>query len=654
MTVTGNSLSGTYNGAVQSVAGYTATGLVNNETQTVLTGVVASGASARNAGTYTNTVSGTDANYAVTLVNGSLEIGRANLTLTSSNVTKTYDGTTAAAGAATVKSGQLFTGDTISGGSFAFTDKNAGTDKTVTTSAVTLNDGNNGGNYTVSYANNTDSSIAQLQSVAWTGGSSEVNKKWSTAANWAGGAIPDFANVANVSIPTGSQVYFDTAGQSATLSSLTSAGQLNVSQGSLTVNGGMAVTRPKVNPAANDGQLNISGAGRVTVNGDLLASRLRAGLDQGSTARLVVSNGSLTSPDFDIGNNSFTTSGASPNKSTLTDLNVGLVSAGAFTLSDPLVASNSITLNIAGQLLDGTTGGAAALSAPTIALTAGTGIGGGVSSPVKVATNQLSASTSSGGLWLFNTPGAEVTVTDLTNASKGAVYYSQAGQALNITGSVASAGGAITIDPPTTLAMASGASITSAGGAVDLQATSSMVLGNVNAGTGNVALNTAGSILSSPGTSILTTGALSIVAATGSVNSTATNVTKPPALTVTSPTPTTTPETTSAISSAVASVTSANTPLVTSTSSAASSTSAGTGSTTDANTSTTAPASTSAPAPGTAVASAGGDSKEKKAEPEPVVIKTVTVAGTTVTKPADQIVTPVKTKASQLMCRRAG
>ena len=41
--------------------------------------------------------------------------------------------------------------DAISGGTFAFTDANAGAgNKTVTTTGVTLSDGNLGGNYTVS------------------------------------------------------------------------------------------------------------------------------------------------------------------------------------------------------------------------------------------------------------------------------------------------------------------------------------------------------------------------------------------------------------------------------------------------------------------------------------------------------------------------
>ena len=75
-------------------------------------------------------------------------------------MSKTYDGSLSAASTAVVSAGTLFSGDTLSGGSFAFTDKNAGTGKTVTASAVTLNDGNGGGNYTLSYASNTVSSIS--------------------------------------------------------------------------------------------------------------------------------------------------------------------------------------------------------------------------------------------------------------------------------------------------------------------------------------------------------------------------------------------------------------------------------------------------------------------------------------------------------------
>ena len=81
-TVTANSSTVTYTGQAQSVTGFTATGLVNNETAAVLTGVTTSGGSGTNAATYAHTISGTAANYNLTLVNGSLTIDPAALTIT--------------------------------------------------------------------------------------------------------------------------------------------------------------------------------------------------------------------------------------------------------------------------------------------------------------------------------------------------------------------------------------------------------------------------------------------------------------------------------------------------------------------------------------------------------------------------------------------
>jgi filamentous hemagglutinin family protein len=90
-TVTANSSITTYSGVAQSVSGFTATGLVNNETTSVLSGVTASG-SGINAGTYTSTANGTDSNYNLTFVNGALTINKANATITANRSTTTYNG----------------------------------------------------------------------------------------------------------------------------------------------------------------------------------------------------------------------------------------------------------------------------------------------------------------------------------------------------------------------------------------------------------------------------------------------------------------------------------------------------------------------------------------------------------------------------------
>ena len=72
-TVTANSVSTTYNGKDQTAAGFSATGLVNGETESVLSGVSAT-VTAKDAGKYNNTVTGVDKNYDLTLIDGSLDI----------------------------------------------------------------------------------------------------------------------------------------------------------------------------------------------------------------------------------------------------------------------------------------------------------------------------------------------------------------------------------------------------------------------------------------------------------------------------------------------------------------------------------------------------------------------------------------------------
>jgi len=91
-TVIANSANTTYNGQSQSVTGFMANGLVNGESESVLTNVIATGASRTDAGSYANTVSGTDNNYELTLIDGSLDIAKAQATVTANSANTTYTG----------------------------------------------------------------------------------------------------------------------------------------------------------------------------------------------------------------------------------------------------------------------------------------------------------------------------------------------------------------------------------------------------------------------------------------------------------------------------------------------------------------------------------------------------------------------------------
>ncbi|MFZ6694088.1 beta strand repeat-containing protein, partial [Undibacterium sp. SXout20W] len=92
VNIIGNSQSGTYNATQQSVSGFTTNGLVGTDTASNITGFTASGATGTNAGSYANTVGGTNSNYSnIVYTNGSLNIGQATASISAS---KTYDSNT--------------------------------------------------------------------------------------------------------------------------------------------------------------------------------------------------------------------------------------------------------------------------------------------------------------------------------------------------------------------------------------------------------------------------------------------------------------------------------------------------------------------------------------------------------------------------------
>ena len=84
---------------------------------------------------------------------------QASITISTDNVVKIYDGSDSAIGSANVTGGQLFSTDNLTGGTFSYTNVDAGSNKTVSVSSVTVNDDNAGGNYSASYSNNTTSTI---------------------------------------------------------------------------------------------------------------------------------------------------------------------------------------------------------------------------------------------------------------------------------------------------------------------------------------------------------------------------------------------------------------------------------------------------------------------------------------------------------------
>jgi hypothetical protein len=157
---------------------------------------------------------------------------------------KVYDGTASAAVTGSLSG--VFGGDVVSLASLtgSFLDKNVAAGKTVDVTVGALT-GAQAGNYRI-FNTTTTAEITRLASVTWTGGAG--NSNWFDPANWAGGAVPDLANVADVILPAGVNVTFAGPAVSpavfgpVSIDSLGSAGSLTIAGGALNVAaGGMAL-----------------------------------------------------------------------------------------------------------------------------------------------------------------------------------------------------------------------------------------------------------------------------------------------------------------------------------------------------------------------------------------------------------------------------
>jgi hypothetical protein len=140
LTATGNSNTVTYDGVTHSISGFSVLGLQGSDVPSDLSTIVATGASGLNAGTYTNQVSaGTEANYTVNTVNGSLVIDRRDISITGLTAAdKAYDGNTSA-NITGASFDNVVAGDTLGlSGTGAFSDVAAGNNKTVTVYGVHL------------------------------------------------------------------------------------------------------------------------------------------------------------------------------------------------------------------------------------------------------------------------------------------------------------------------------------------------------------------------------------------------------------------------------------------------------------------------------------------------------------------------------------
>jgi YDG domain len=160
------------------------------------------------------TLSGIDASdYTVTQPSISANITARPLTITAVTNTKTYDSTTTAAPTPTVSG--LAAGDSVTGLAEVFSDRNAISTKALSVSAYTINDGNNGNNYTVTTLTNTTGVINKAPITITATTNTKTYDGTTTAA-----AIPTVSGIFGSDTVTGlAEVYRDPhAGSSKPLS----------------------------------------------------------------------------------------------------------------------------------------------------------------------------------------------------------------------------------------------------------------------------------------------------------------------------------------------------------------------------------------------------------------------------------------------------
>jgi filamentous hemagglutinin family protein len=301
---------------------------------------------------------------------GSLTIDRARITgvtgVTAEN--RVYNGNTTAS---LNTSGAKFTGLlqneagtlTVATATGAFANKNVGDNKTVNINGITLG-GTAAKNYvldnsgtstipgvglpgmppgppiiiqTPNTANTatTTANITRLDSVMWVGG---ATGNWFDAANWAGGAIPDLANVASVVLPANVKVTFNGAMDAVLIDTLGSLGSMDMVSGTLNVGtggitlaglnqtGGKLSTTGNLSVNQQDGTIQL---GDLTVGGTMTVKTNGAISQLANTAIVVTGATSVDAGANDIAlngsNNDFGTVSLSGKAIALTDNKNGLV-----------------------------------------------------------------------------------------------------------------------------------------------------------------------------------------------------------------------------------------------------------------------------------------------------------------------------------------
>jgi hypothetical protein len=230
--------------------------------------------------------------------------------------------------------------------------------------------------------------IEQLASVAWVGG---ATGNWSTASNWAGGAIPDLSNVAAVTIPKGKTVTYDSGVEGPTmLTTLTDSGNLVMAAGDLSITGNLSTAGYQ----QTGGTLDVAGAltikstsGGVTL-GDITAGTLSISSKAGAITQLAATMLDVTGTTTLTADNGLTGAGAVDYAITLanggnqfvgavtsTGSNIDLAQGAGGVVLGATLATGTLTVDSLGGAITQSAGKTLAVTGTT-SLTSDNGTGG--------------------------------------------------------------------------------------------------------------------------------------------------------------------------------------------------------------------------------------------------------------------------------------
>ena len=335
LTAVGNTK--TYDGTTNALATPTVSGLQGSDT---VTGLAESYAT-KNAGTgktlsvsaYTVNDGNGGNNYSVSTVASSAGvINAAGLTLTAVGNTKTYDGTTNALATPTV-SGLQGT-DTVTGLAESYATKNAGTGKTLSVSAYTVNDGNGGNNYSVSTV---ASSAGVINAAVLTYTANAAGMTYGSAVPGLSGTVSGFVGTDNQGNATTGTLMFTTGATSSS-----GVGNYAVNGSGLAANNGNYTFVQALGNATaltiNALAVNLTGTrsydGTTTAAAGILSVGNKVGSDN-----VAVAAGSGTLAGANVGLEAITSFGT---------LSLGGTAAGNYTLAG---ASGTVTITVSAVAL---------------------------------------------------------------------------------------------------------------------------------------------------------------------------------------------------------------------------------------------------------------------------------------------------------------